>query len=299
MKKFILLVAAILMVASVCVAQENIGARPIGMGGAFTGLADDANAIFLNPAGIGYIRGESAAVSSKISDGDEYTILGGVESTPFGSIGIGYVSYSTNVGDLTTTSATDPGDTSIRALNQTLYLSYARVLNEFMIVPDSMGRLSLGANLKFVSSRLNNAKGLANEQDSGINLDLAASFRTNDVLSWGFAVKNLFGGEEGIYGETESGTSFSAGVSGRFLDDTVILSLENSSIGAEVRLLEALAVRAGRDGSYNTAGVGVNLGGFGVDYAYLAKAEPVHYVGVSITIDRPEPDTRSASLFSE
>ena len=32
--------------------ELNIGARPQGLGGAFTAISDDANALFYNPAGI-------------------------------------------------------------------------------------------------------------------------------------------------------------------------------------------------------------------------------------------------------
>ncbi|MDD5382196.1 MAG: hypothetical protein PHH60_00880, partial [Candidatus Margulisbacteria bacterium] len=34
----------------------GVGARPLGMGKAFIGLADDAGALFLNPAGLGGMR---------------------------------------------------------------------------------------------------------------------------------------------------------------------------------------------------------------------------------------------------
>lgn len=36
--------------------KTNVGARAVGLGGAFTGLADDASALFYNPAGITYVE---------------------------------------------------------------------------------------------------------------------------------------------------------------------------------------------------------------------------------------------------
>ncbi|MBE3598774.1 MAG: hypothetical protein IMX02_08270 [Limnochordaceae bacterium] len=35
--------------------QIGMGARPLAMGGAFVGLADDENAVFYNPAGLPYL----------------------------------------------------------------------------------------------------------------------------------------------------------------------------------------------------------------------------------------------------
>ncbi len=36
----------------------NVGARPVAMGGAFTGVADDASALYYNPAGIASLKGK-------------------------------------------------------------------------------------------------------------------------------------------------------------------------------------------------------------------------------------------------
>jgi len=44
-------------IASTSYAQ--LGSRPLAMGGAFSGLADDANAVFWNPAGLAQLKGRS------------------------------------------------------------------------------------------------------------------------------------------------------------------------------------------------------------------------------------------------
>lgn len=46
------------------------GARALGMGGAFIGLADDATATFTNPAGLGYMSRPQAAFEMRLTDGD-------------------------------------------------------------------------------------------------------------------------------------------------------------------------------------------------------------------------------------
>ncbi|MEE8638743.1 MAG: hypothetical protein V3T21_06875 [Candidatus Margulisiibacteriota bacterium] len=293
MKKAILCLFVVLILASLTLAQENMGARPIGMGGAFTGLADDVNAIFVNPAGIGYLRGEQALVSTKFSEGKEYTIIGGVERTPIGSFGVGYVGSSASLND---------EDTSTRAINQTLILSYARELNEFMVIPKHMGKLSLGTNLKFSSLRLGNAQGLAETRGSALNADIAAVFRPNDDFSWGVSVKNCFDkNSQANENQIESGMDVAFGISGKVFNKSLIWSAEGKSLGCEWRPVRGLALRVGKDGDYNTAGFGINVHGFCVDYGYMEKEEPVHYVAVSIAIDREKASAnlRQASLNLE
>lgn len=62
---FISLIVMLLVVAQVTLAQEEVfflgeetgvGARAMGMGGAFLGVADDYSAIYWNPAGLGQLR---------------------------------------------------------------------------------------------------------------------------------------------------------------------------------------------------------------------------------------------------
>jgi hypothetical protein len=70
--------AAILLVLILCLTAKGeefasvgalfdigMGARPLGMGGAFVGLADDENAVFYNPAGLAFLK--TAGLSSLYS----------------------------------------------------------------------------------------------------------------------------------------------------------------------------------------------------------------------------------------
>ncbi|MBU1026152.1 MAG: hypothetical protein KKA31_00310 [Candidatus Margulisbacteria bacterium] len=300
MKRAIFLLIAISILTTACFAQENLGARPISMGGAFTGLADDVNAVFVNPAGIGYLKGESASISTKISEGRQYTIIGGVESTSVGAFGVGYITSAFDLADPTETEyLSEGGETPVRAMNQTLVLSYARQLNEFMVVPDNMGKLSLGTSVKFSSNKINTAKGLSEQSGtSGVKADVAAVFRANDSLSWGLSMKNLFSkADKTDDSQADEGFDVAMGVSGNVFDKSLTWSAEGQCIGLEYRPTSVLAVRVGRDGDYNTSGIGVNLSGVSFDYAYLAKETPVHYVGVSVAV--PEyngSDTKQASL---
>ena len=300
MKKALWFAVAILVLASVGFAQENMGARPIAMGGAFTGLADDANAIFFNPAGIGYLQGEHATVSTKILEGREFTIIGGVQRTSIGSFGIGYIGSSFPLEDSTeAANLEEEGNEPARAFNQTLILSYARELNDFMVVPKSMGRFSIGTNLKFTSSKMNNKQGISSDLGSGMDLDLAAVFKPNDNLSCGIILQNFLDKDfPQATDPTESESNVAVGISGNLFNKSIIWSAEGKSLGCELRPAPGLAVRVGTDGGYNTAGFGININGFSVDYGYMERETPIHYVGISIAVEREraEPEIKQASL---
>ena len=207
---------------------------------------------------------------------------------PFGNLGIGYISSSSHLDNLiSSASLNDQGDTPVKEASQTLVLSYGRAFNDFMVVPDSMGRLSFGGNLKFSSSRISTANGLSSDQGSGVDADLAAIYRLGKGISLGISYRDLLSEDR----------DFSAGASGKIFGEALTWSVESRSLGMEIKPFSAVALRVGRDRGYQTAGVGIELNGFGLDYAYLAKNEPVHYVAISIAIDPvKEPDTRRASL---
>ncbi len=61
MKKYFMLIAIIILLFSGNISAKELpyiykGARPLGMGGAFTAVSDDANALFYNPAGLADIK---------------------------------------------------------------------------------------------------------------------------------------------------------------------------------------------------------------------------------------------------
>ncbi|MBN1385011.1 MAG: PorV/PorQ family protein [Elusimicrobia bacterium] len=76
-----------------------IGARSRGMGGAFTSVADDASAIYWNPAGLSYIkRAEAEFMYNDIYNlglVDFTTLSYARPDTGFGSLGVGWFNYGT------------------------------------------------------------------------------------------------------------------------------------------------------------------------------------------------------------
>ncbi|MEA3493224.1 MAG: hypothetical protein U9R38_02430 [Candidatus Margulisiibacteriota bacterium] len=291
MKKYILLLSAVLLVASVSFASDNMGARPMGMGGAFVAIADDANAIFENPAGIGYLHGEHAVVSNKISD-RSYTIIGGVEETPVGNFGIGYISSAYPIDGLSAAAINDQGEAPVAAQNQALILSYAREFNRFSVVPKFMGKLSLGGSLKVSNYLITRAKGLSDNNGSIINADLAAMLKPGEDISLGINIKNFFSAMDSA---SEDEYSISLGASAKLLESIIVSADSDGRVGCEWKPISLVALRAGKDGVYNTAGVGVSRNGVGVNYAYRGSESPIHYISISLAFDK-QPDRRVAEI---
>jgi long-subunit fatty acid transport protein len=282
-------------------AQENLGARPMGMGGAFTGLADDVNAIFINPAGIGSLQRESAMVSSRVSQGREYTMIGGVQTTPYGNLGVGYVG-STDPIEGTVELPSWDGENAVKYTTQTLYLTLARELNQAMNIPRNMGALSLGMNLKFSSRKLGTANGLSQGVGSSLDVDLASVFKPNENISLGLSLQNFLSADKSQIANLDTveqkNYTVLAGISGKLFDGRLILTAENEELGCEIQPIKGFTLRAGRGKDSITSGIGININGFGIDYAYLQKESPVHYWSISI-IPNDAPAVKTASLNIE
>lgn len=297
-KQFVLSLVLLLALAVPVIAQVNLGARPMGMGGAFVGLADDANAIFSNPAGIAYQARESTLMSTRVSEGREYTMIGGVQITPVGNIGIGYVGSTDPVSGSIDLASDSSGDSPVKYTTQTLYLTYAQELNNVMNVPDNMGKLSLGLNVKFASRKLATANGLSQDGGSDVDLDLASVFKVNDSLALGGTVSNFVSGATqdipNLTTVEDRKFGYALGASGRLFSDSITWSVDSNEIGCEWQVVKGFALRAGRNSDGVTSGLGISINGFGIDYAYQQK---VQYWSVSLVPqDDHQAETKQASV---
>ena len=155
----------------------NVGARPVAMGGAYTGLASDESALYYNPAGI-----TSFETKRIILDYLNY----------FTDIQSGYVGYIRpwgftrtlaihasylNYGDFTQTDLTGNSTGSFSGGDMYLAVSVAMKQGYYW---------SFGATSKFIYERLQDYSA------TGIAFDLGAKYTgVRDRYSFGVAVQNL------------------------------------------------------------------------------------------------------------
>jgi len=246
--------------------QGGLGAKALGMGGAFTALADDGTVALWNPAGI-LAFGENAWI-------------GGATTQLFGMVGYQYVG----------------GGFSFAGYGIGLGWANASA-GEFYSANAFMGTVGVkigdfgwvGANLKYYMEKITN-------EYSGFGFDLGVIIPVIPELSVAVVAKDL---GTTIAGQTVTPV-YVVGLAGKLLNGALVLgtdvelssafTVKNLRAGLGFQLIENLGIRAGLvvpelkfDKYYVTVGAGFSLGGLSVDAAYVLQSEPGESLVLSAT----------------
>lgn len=304
MKKTRYIFAALLLVlfAGISIAADVLdigsGARSIGLGRTNTSVKADGYGIFGNPASLrGLTTGEIVSMYGQMNTDIKYTLLGYVLPTNYGKFFTGYA--NNQIPDLTSTTldATTGRPAAVSNFDfrdDLLMLGYENSLTK---------AISYGLRLKYYSK---GSPTLANVSGTGVNADAGVLIDANDKLRIGMMAKNIIPGQaiklhngqtEELPGEFDIGLGF---FPNKRLDIYADLNLTRNipaeaKLGIEWRMFDRLALRLGAEqkstgvsSSYinSSAGVGLNLGIFGIDYAYyydsLLVTNSKHFVSISI-----------------
>lgn len=197
---FFLLFFAVAATTATKVADDptriSVGARPLGLGKAYVGLADDVNSLFLNPAGLARLKHwQATSLSGKFINEVNYLTIGAAFPTKFGGVfGIGYVGSGFGVTMSGTTvesgRVTASGESvSYGDYDKILLFSYAMPLKELFDVP-MFKHVDAGATLKMFSKDLSGT-GVSNGSASGYDMDLGLLMDAGGPLSVGFTAQNV------------------------------------------------------------------------------------------------------------
>lgn len=274
----------------VTVFDIGAGVRPVSLGEAFTGLADDEYALFYNPAGLATLTGGRASLLYQSHFGAS-TYLSAFGSV--GNFGGGLLFFDFGQVPCLTAQNQPCKDAQGKTIESFGYSSFALTAGwgammralPFVgtLVPEG---LALGLRVKFVSITSFDPVKFATLGLSGFALDPSflwelGAFGPVKNVRLGLVLENLVGLAFGAAAEENFPIGIRLGVSARALD-LLTLSTDFSlndgfHLGAEYTLtklgpLDALSIRAGlltRTGLGLSVGLGVAFGTLRIDYAFL------------------------------
>ena len=242
------------------------GARPDGMGQAFSAVADDINTLSFNPAGLGNIRLPEVGYGHELFLADiSYDFVGAaVPLGRSGVLGLGYLGMGTAPFN-STSSAAAP---SISAQDTALMAAWGM----------SFGNLQLGLGAKYIDEKLATLDG------TGFGFDLGVRYQVNPKLTLAASLLNLgpgmqFSSSEPLPLVGNAGVAWTAlQIPSHMLTLAADASYEATdsterfSVGAEYWYEKTFALRAGYLANSQveglSAGAGIRFSFFELDYAF-------------------------------
>lgn len=290
----------------------GVGARALGMGGAFVALADDASAAYWNPAGLANLQqGELLFMHSEHfgsqANHDYFGFVQPLDTDRPSSVGISLIRLAIDdiqvtrdaYEDVNGNGNYDDGEpiltdqfTSDSDVEYGLLLTYGRQMGD---------RWSLGGNVKVLR------QGLLDNTSFGMGLDLGFLYAlrpdltfgarladaTTTQISWDTGTRESVAPTLGLGFQYSRGfaplrgTLTAAGDFGVSFDGRQEASqVGNGDLqgGLEYWYDQTVAARVGADAGNFTAGAGLRIRSLGVDYAFLSHDEldDTHRVSASL-----------------
>lgn len=256
------------------------GARGLGMGGAFSAVADDAGALWWNPAGLARAELKELTFSHTAyieNVATEYLGFIRPSAQLHGTLGASLTYLSIPGIDGFDASGNSTG--KLGAGGYVGGLSYATTL-----VPG----LTAGASAKYISQKLGSTSG------TGFAADLGAQYRAADY-GLGFALQNLgpsfkIGSESSPLPRTIRGGVFYVPlnhVTISFDEEKPYNDAARAHLGAEWLVNQGIRLRGGFQQTPNSgAGAGFTVG-FGLAGAYGGEPETTGEKGVDVSVYKP------------
>lgn len=242
------------------------GARPMGLGEAYTAVADDLNALTTNPSGLGRMATPQASfMHAELFGGARYDSAAfGQPLGRGGESAFGVAVQRLAQGGLEGRDENGAKTGSFAAGDTAFNLGVSRWIGS---------SLSLGANVKYVESRLADASARTFAADLGAQKSLTAG---GLPLTLGVSVRNLGPGLKYAEETNALPRRVSGGAATRFFG-MLLVSAEVSDdgsfgVGSEYAILPAFAVRAGY-GQALGMGFSTKLRAVSIDYSFTPSSE--------------------------
>lgn len=263
--------------------RMGVGARAMGMGNAFTALADDGSAVYWNPAGLGFQTGNQlVGMYSQLSLDRKLNFAGLVLGDKgAGSFSVGWLNFG--VDHIDGRDAFGEKTAEFSNNEMALQLAYSKALGSL---------LSVGVGAKYLSQALAGAKATGFGFDVGVLLTPIEQIRIGACmqnisaqLKWNTDSEHideipvtLRGGIALLVRKDLSLTADVVKVGDN--DDLMI------NFGGEFWLKDIIALRTGVANSDLAAGAAIKVSMFQLDYAYISESlldmGAAHRIGIML-----------------
>lgn len=245
------------------------GARALGMGKTFVGIADDASAVYWNPAGLGQVRRrEIVALYASLYEQTEYGFAGYAHpfSERYGTLGGAVVSLESKGFSLRDEYNTEVGEGCVS--ETAALISYGRTILGEQAAPSLMAGASIKGVRQMVDTR----------SATGLGMDAGLLYNAAIPLTIGLSIQNILpvrltlDDAEDIYP-----LSITAGAGYRLFNRKLLVAVDVNKAekreyklraGSEYVIARMLAVRAGVDETELSCGLGFSFRDYSIDYAF-------------------------------
>jgi hypothetical protein len=285
--------------------RMGVGARALGMGGAFVGVADDVTANVWNPAGLGYATGTQlhATIAAGMNVDRKMNYFAASHAWDWGTLALGWINSGTS--DIPFANSVGAGSGDFNYNDNAILLSYAR----------NFDMVSAGLTGKLLFTKQNSGFG-NNDGYTGYGLDVGVSARLTDYLKLGVAIQDL---------ATKSGSkddptntvpaNLRAGLAAVPVDGlTLAVDMEKMRdndnyifhVGGEYMMTLGdnfmAGPRLGLDDGRFAGGIGFRISMVDIDYAYVVEPQDFldesHRISLGLALGR-EPWTSGKPKISD
>jgi len=159
----------------------EIGSRPLGMGGAFSGLADDMNSAIYNPGGLAWAKG----ISLTVKDLENVTAVQAYP-TGFGS-SVGLAVVTSKISNIPIPAGTANSNSNVISLSYGTKLLF---LPGFYQNPN-INRLGVGISIKGLMGQTLRRSGELDRSASGFDVDIGMLWKGGDWWQAGVVAQNI------------------------------------------------------------------------------------------------------------
>jgi hypothetical protein len=248
---------------------QGVGAKALAMGGAYSAIANDATAVFWNPAGLATQNPFQISFMHAILflDTSLDFLAATAPTLKYGTFGAAIITL--NSADFEQRTALNEIVGNFNTRDMAIITSWSKEI---------MSNIAIGFNYKFVNQKILNYTGAGHGFDIGIKTNLFNSIQAGLVVRNAITPNITLASEPQIYPQ-----QYAIGLAKTILNNQLTISTEIAKIkgwqtttmhlGAEYKIIDKIALRIGIDNQNFSMGAGFAFDALRVGYTNIAGSE--------------------------